>query len=307
MQKYTFNLNTYLAVGAMLLGIVMIDSYGIIIKSLGDLYSTTQLLVFRNVFAIIPLIILILFSQDNSKIFKDLNKKFITVCLIRGLCFTGVNVFFFISVINMQYAIAMTLTFASPFFIALLSIVILKDKVGIYRWSAIVIGFFGVVMIMKPTSDVFVIYSIFPILVAFCWSLSMIVLKFIPENISTAKIQFYSLFFSIVGAIILYFISSDHQPIENIFHLFLMVMTGILGGTGGILFIYAYRLMLPSKLAPFEYLGIPSSFILGWVFFKEAPIDQLFPGVLAIVLAGMIIIWRDAKKENLQRDNKKFY
>jgi drug/metabolite transporter (DMT)-like permease len=307
MQKYTFNLNTYLAVGAMLLGIVLIDSYGIIIKSLGDLYSTTQLLVFRNVFAIIPLIILILFSQDNSKIFKDLNKKFITVCLIRGLCFTGVNVFFFISVINMQYAIAMTLTFASPFFIALLSIFILKDKVGIYRWSAIVIGFFGVVMIMKPTSDVFVIYSIFPILVAFCWSLSMIVLKFIPENISTAKIQFYSLFFSIVGAIILYFISSDHQPIENIFHLFLMVMTGILGGTGGILFIYAYRLMLPSKLAPFEYLGIPSSFILGWVFFKEAPIDQLFPGVLAIVLAGMIIIWRDAKKENLQRDNKKFY
>jgi drug/metabolite transporter (DMT)-like permease len=307
MLKYTFNLNTYLAVGAMLLGIVLIDSYGIIIKSLGDFYSTTQLLVFRNVFAIIPLIILILFSQDNSKIFKDLNKKFITVCLIRGLCFTGVNVFFFISVINMQYAIAMTLTFASPFFIALLSIFILKDKVGIYRWSAIVIGFFGVVMIMKPTSDVFVIYSIFPILVAFCWSLSMIVLKFIPENISTAKIQFYSLFFSIVGAIILYFISSDHQPIENIFHLFLMVMTGILGGTGGILFIYAYRLMLPSKLAPFEYLGIPSSFILGWVFFKEAPIDQLFPGVLAIVLAGMIIIWRDAKKENLQRDNKKFY
>lgn len=307
MNKYSFNINTYLAVGAMLLGIVLIDSYGIIIKSLGDTYSTTQLLVFRNVFAIVPLIFLILFSQDDSKIFRDLNKKFIIICLVRGLCFTGVNIFFFISVINMEYAIAMTLTFASPFFIALLSIFILKDRVGVYRWSAIVIGFLGVIMIMRPTSDVFVIYSIFPILVAFFWSLSMIVLKFIPENISTAKIQFYSLFFSIVGAIILYFISSDHQPIENIFHLFLMVMTGILGGTGGILFIYAYRLMLPSKLAPFEYLGIPSSFILGWVFFKEAPIDQLFPGVLAIVLAGMIIIWRDAKKENLQRDNKKFY
>jgi drug/metabolite transporter (DMT)-like permease len=65
--------------------------------------------------------------------------------------------------------------------------------------------------------------------------------------------------------------------------------------------------MLPSKLAPFEYLGIPSSFILGWVFFNEAPIDQLFPGVVAIVLAGMIIIWRDAKRENVQKDSKKFY
>ena len=195
MNKYSFNINTYLAVGAMLLGIVLIDSYGIIIKSLGDTYSTTQLLVFRNVFAIVPLIFLILFSQDDSKIFRDLNKKFIIICLIRGLCFTGVNIFFFISVINMEYAIAMTLTFASPFFIALLSIFILKDRVGVYRWSAIVIGFLGVIMIMRPTSDVFVIYSIFPILVAFFWSLSMIVLKFVPENISTAKIQFYSLFF----------------------------------------------------------------------------------------------------------------
>jgi drug/metabolite transporter (DMT)-like permease len=307
MNKYSFNINTYLAVGAMLLGIVLIDSYGIIIKSLGDTYSTTQLLVFRNVFAIVPLIFLILFSQDDSKIFRDLNKKFIIICLIRGLCFTGVNIFFFISVINMEYAIAMTLTFASPFFIALLSIFILKDRVGVYRWSAIVIGFLGVIMIMRPTSDVFVIYSIFPILVAFFWSLSMIVLKFVPENISTAKIQFYSLFFSILGELLLYVFSSGHQTIESMSHLFLMAMTGILGGTGGILFIYAYRLMSPSKLAPFEYLGIPSSFILGWIFFKEAPIEQLFPGVIAIVMAGMIIIWRDAKKENLQRDNKKFY
>ena len=258
MNKYSFNINTYLAVGAMLLGIILIDSYGIIIKSLGDTYSTTQLLVFRNVFAIVPLIFLILFSQDDSKIFRDLNKKFIIICLIRGLCFTGVNIFFFISVINMEYAIAMTLTFASPFFIALLSIFILKDRVGVYRWSAIVIGFLGVIMIMRPTSDVFVIYSIFPILVAFFWSLSMIVLKFVPENISTAKIQFYSLFFSILGALLLYVFSSGHQTIESMSHLFLMAMTGILGGTGGILFIYAYRLMSPSKLAPFEYLGIPS-------------------------------------------------
>ena len=51
----------------------------------------------------------------------------------------------------------------------------------------------------------------------------------------------------------------------------------------------------PSTLAPFEYLGIPSSFILGWIFFYEAPIEQLFPGVLGIVVAGFIIIWREKK------------
>ena len=89
MQKYSFNVNTYLAVGAMLLGVLLIDTMGIIIKSLGDKYTTTQLLVFRNVFAIIPLIILIIFSKEDLKIFQNLDKKFIFICLIRGLCFTG--------------------------------------------------------------------------------------------------------------------------------------------------------------------------------------------------------------------------
>ena len=86
-----------------------------------------------------------------------------------------------------------------------------------------------------------------------------------------------------------------------------MIVTGILGGTAAILFIYAYRLISVSKLATFEYLGIPSSFILGWIFFNEAPWDQLFPGVLILVFAGMIIIWRDNKKNTSLKSGKKIY
>ena len=86
-----------------------------------------------------------------------------------------------------------------------------------------------------------------------------------------------------------------------------MTMTGILGGTAAILFVYSYRLISASKIASFEYFGIPSSFILGWIFFKEAPLDQLFPGVLVIIFAGLIIIWRDnVKKQNI-KVGKKFY
>ena len=86
-----------------------------------------------------------------------------------------------------------------------------------------------------------------------------------------------------------------------------MRLTGILGGTAAILFIYAYRLNSASKMASFEYFGIPSSFILGWFFFNEAPWNQLFPGVIVIVFAGMIIIWRDKVKEKSVKVNKKFY
>ena len=86
-----------------------------------------------------------------------------------------------------------------------------------------------------------------------------------------------------------------------------MTLTGILGGTAAILFIYSYRLISASKMASFEYLGIPSSFVLGWIFFKEAPWEQLFPGVIAIVFAGMIIIWRDKKKKKTLKVSKKVY
>tara|TARA_B100001029_G_C15038671_1_gene441995 strand:- start:274 stop:1206 length:933 start_codon:yes stop_codon:yes gene_type:complete len=298
---------TYLAIVTMLMAILCVDLYMVVIKFLGDEYSVVQLTLFRNFAGVIPLFLMILFTKEYFSVFKNLNKKFIFLNLIRGWCFLAMNIFIFISVINLEFATAMTLTFSSPFFIVIFSIIFLKDKIGIYRWSAIVVGFLGVVMIMKPTSDIFNFYSIFPILTAVAWAMQVIVLKFIPDGHSTAKIQLYTLIFNVLGAIILFLITTGHMEIKNTQDFLLMTLTGILGGTAAILFIYAYRLISASKMASFEYFGIPSSFILGWFFFNEAPWNQLFPGVIVIVFAGMIIIWRDKVKEKSVKVNKKFY
>ena len=152
-------------------------------------------------------------------------------------------------------------------------------------------------MIMKPNSSIFSSYSILPILVAFLWAVQVIVLKFIPDNFTTGKIQFYSLFSSFLGSLIFIFFTTGHTYIESNTDFLILSLIGIFGGTAAILFIYSYRLIAASKIAVFEYLAIPSSFILAWIFFDEAPFDQLFPGVLLIVFAGMIIIWRDKNKK----------
>ncbi len=289
--------NTYLAIVTMLLAILCVDMYMVVIKFLGDEYSVIQLAVFRNIAGIIPLFVLILFTKEYFSIFKNLNKKFIFLSFLRGLAFLSMNIFIFISVINLEFATAMVLTFSSPFFIVILSIIFLNDKVGIYRWSAIFIGFFGVVLIVQPGSDIFSFYSIFPILTAIAWAFTVIILKFIPDGNSTAKIQLYTLIFNVIGGVILFFITTGHTEIKGTQDFFLMTLTGILGGTAAILFIYSYRLISASKMASFEYFGIPSSFVLGWLFFNEAPWEQLFPGVFVIVFAGMIIIWRDKVKQ----------
>ena len=290
----------YIAIGSVILGIVCVDAYGIIIKFLGDFYSTVQLTVFRNAFAVLPLLVLLYFTKSFSNTFSELNNRFLIICCIRGICFTLMHICYFLAITNMNFATASTLTFSAPFFIAIFSIFLLNEKVGVYRWSAIIIGFIGVVMITRPASDLFTYFSLLPLLVAIFWSFAMIVLKFIPDNVSISKIQFYSLLFSIIGSIVLYIFTSNHQTISSYKDLSLMVATGVLGGTAAILFIYAYRLVEATKITSFEYLAIPSSFIMGWFFFKEAPLDQLFPGVIAIVFAGMIIIWRDSHREGGQ-------
>ena len=288
---------TYIAIITMLLAILCVDMYMVVIKFLGDEYTVIQLAVFRNIAGVIPLFILILFTKEYISVFRNLNNKFIFLSFFRGLAFLSMNIFIFISVINLEFATAMVLTFSSPFFIVILSIIFLKDKVGIYRWSAIFIGFFGVVLIVQPGSDIFSFYSIFPILTAIAWALSVIILKFIPDGHSTAKIQLYTLIFNVIGGVALFLLTTGHAEIKNSQDFFLMTLTGILGGTAAILFIYSYRLISASKMASFEYFGIPSSFVLGWLFFNEAPWEQLFPGVFVIVFAGMIIIWRDKVKQ----------
>ena len=298
---------TYLAIATMLLAILCIDLYMVIIKFLGDEYSIIQLTLFRNVAAIIPLLLLILFTNEFSTIFKNLGNKFLILSCLRGICFLSMNVFIFISVVNLEFATAMTLTFSSPFFIVILSIILLSEKIGIYRWSAVIIGFVGVVMIMKPTSEIFSLYSIFPILTAIAWAFTVIILKFIQGNHSTAKIQLYTLIFNVIGGLLLFFVTTGHVEIKNFKDFILMTMTGVLGGTAAILFIYSYRLISASKIASFEYFGIPSSFILGWIFFNEAPWSQLFPGVIVIIFAGMIIIWRDNIKNKSIEGNKQIY
>ena len=298
---------TYLAVATMLLAILCIDLYMVIIKFLGDEYSIIQFTLFRNITAIIPLLLLILFTNEFSTIFKNLGNKFLILSCLRGICFLAMNVFIFISVINLQFATAMTLTFSSPFFIVILSIIMLNERIGIYRWSAVIIGFVGVLMIMRPTSEIFSFYSIFPILTAIAWAFTVIILKFIQGNHSTAKIQLYTLIFNVSGGIILFLVTTGHLEIKSLKDFILMTTTGILGGTAAILFIYSYRLISASKIASFEYLGIPSSFILGWIFFAEAPWSQLFPGVIVIIFAGMIIIWRDNVKQKKAEGNKQVY
>ena len=90
---------------------------------------------------------------------------------------------------------------------------------------------------------------------------------------------------------------------EFVIHLLILLIMGICGGSGVLLLIYGSRKAELSKIMPFDYIEIFFALILGWIFFREWPVDQLFPGVLFIVAGGIIIYLRQ-NYYSKQRDRK---
>ena len=130
---------------------------------------------------------------------------------------------------------------------------------------------------------------------ALCYATSSTIVKIFPADRLSGVIQFRSQIFAALFSLLLWFGFGDSVPISSVRDLGLFIGLGLLGGVGVLGLVVAYRMSQPSLLAPFEYFGIPFSLFLGWYVFAETPFDRLFPGVLAIVAGGMVIIWRQAR------------
>ena len=126
--------------------------------------------------------------------------------------------------------------------------------------------------------------------------MSMVLVKVFPNKTPSALIQGQSQISSLFFSLILLYLSSQYVAIENTTDLILLILMGCFGGLGVFLIIAAYRKTKPINVAPFEYFGILFAFSLGGIVFGEAPFEKLFPGVIGIIAAGLIIFWRERKK-----------
>lgn len=285
--------NLLLAVGIILFGFVSFDLMGVIVRTLGDDYPILQLSALRNMFGILPSMILMwrggIFAQ-----LAPLNRPvFHVIALLRAAAVLLAQICFYTALTKIEFATATALAYAGPFFIAGLSVPLLGQKVGIWRWSAIITGFVGVIAILRPFNDDFSIYMLFPVIAAFGYALSSILVRFYPDDISSAAIQMSQQVYTMILSTLFLFLFSAPVGVATPMDAGLFVLMGVFGGVGVLCIVVSYRLADPSAVSPFEYFGIPMSFLLGWLFFSEAPYGTLFPGVLLIIGAGVLIIWRE--------------
>ena len=273
----------------------MYKRQGIVVRILGADYPILQVSVLRNLFGIIPALILLSLGPGVSSI-KKINTPFYwKLIVLRGVVVLLAQYCFYTALTKIEFATASALGFTSPLFITLLSIPILGHKVGFFRLLAVFFGFLGVIAIFQPFSREFTFWLVLPIIAGFCYALSSILVRFFHDDIHSASIQIgQQLITSFVGIIILLSMN-NYVVITSIEDMKLFIFMGLFGGIGVLSLVISYRMVDPATLAPFEYFGIPISFILGWFFFKEAPFGILFPGVFFIVLAGLIIIYRESR------------
>lgn len=272
------------AVFFILLAILLFDIQGAIIKHMGNAYPVQQLATFRNIFGLIPSALVLLLSREWHDKGHILRIRQWRLALLRGFYVAGAQFCFYLSIINMELATATTLTFIGPIFITLLSVFILNHHVGVWRWLAVLIGFSGVILIVQPGTDVFTLFAVLPILASFGYSLSVVSMRLLDNNLSTAIINSYASVGALVGSGLILIIVGGYQSIQSTADWLWLLAMGSVGGCAVLSLIHAYRLTNPGNLSPFEYFGIPFSFVLGWFFSTKHHLSACFPASFLLSL-----------------------
>lgn len=296
-QSSTHN-TLLIAVPTIILSIFLFDVQGVFIKHMGKQYPVEQITLFRNFFGLFPHILVWFFSTVPAGTKRSWKLVRWKLGFGRGLMLIGAQMCFYYAILNMQLATATTLAFSGPLFLTLLSIPLLGHTVGLWRWSAVLVGFVGVVMVMQPGADAFRSVALLPIGAAFFYASASLTSRYFDSDVSTALINIYSTLSALIAALLITVVSGHWIPMHNATDWLWFIAMGSVGGVAVLLLITAYRMAEPSLLSPFEYFGIPFSFFLGWYFFAEAPFDSLFPGVLLIVGGGLLVIWRERVQRN---------
>ena len=190
-----------------------------------------------------------------------------------------------------------------PMIVSLLCIPILGERFGLFKISAVFLGFIGIILIMQPWTDDFDIYILLPVCAAFGYSLARVTSLSFSQKVPSPLINIYAQIGTIVCSLLIIVYFNQWTPFKSTEDFLIIIIMGLIGGTGTLLLIYGARKAELSKITPFDYIEIFFALMLGWIFFQEWPIDKLFPGAIFIIAGGLIIIWRQ-KKRNFLKERK---
>ena len=269
----------------MLMSVCAFSIMDIIVKW-SEAYPLGQVLFFRGFFGVI--LYFIIMPRDRIKNFY-LTKR-------PGLhflrCMSGLIalVAIFIALRNLPLATVVSISFAAPIFTTIFSIFLLSEKVGIFRWIAVLVGFIGILIITEPGFSSFNIYFIYPII--FCLGLSYVAIA-IRQLSTTEPVWLISLYFSIAITLVSLVTLPYGWVIPNFSDLLLLMLIGVFGGVANLWLGQSYKLAEVSLVSPLKYLALVFAIAFGYFIWDEIPSFKTLLGASLVIISSIIIFRRE--------------
>lgn len=266
--------------------LVLFCTMDAMVKALGGTYGSFQLMLFRSAIALIPVSVLI-WQAGGLKIVKA-NRPWLQAARV-AIGFGSLLGFFYVFP-RMPLVDAYAISFAAPLFMVALSVPLLGEPVGWRRWTAVAVGFVGVLIMLDPWGMEFHPISLILLAATFCYALSTILVRLLSRHDHDVVTLFWFAFvssgLSLVGAI------PEWKWPPAMDWLWLIVL-GLLGGFAQILITRAWRLAPAAVLAPFDYTSIVLAVLFGYLWFQEEPSWTVWYGLPLVIGSGLYILHRE--------------
>ncbi|NBX66188.1 MAG: DMT family transporter [Proteobacteria bacterium] len=259
----------------------------VFVKLATEEHSVVEVMFFRNALAIIPVVMLILMHKKGTSLF--LTKRPLAH-LVRGTIGTFSMVLFFWSFALLPLADATALHFAMPIILTALSVPILKEVVGPWRWGAVIAGFIGVLVIASPSGDTNWLGTGVALGAACSSAITMMIIRKMGKTEHALTIVFY---FSTIGAIISAALLPWFWTPPDLPNFIYLIMTGLTGGAAQVCLTKAYAEAPAAYVSPFNYASILFATLFGWLVWGYIPHMHVLIGSAIVIASGLFILYRE--------------
>ena len=269
----------------MFLSVCTFSVMDLLVKWSSD-YPTGEVLFFRGFFGLLPTYFLIPKNKLKTFYTTERSKEHLFRCLMGLMALIAIVV----ALRELPLAVVVSLSYAAPLFITVLSIFLLSEKVGVFRWLAVIIGFIGVIIIAEPGFKGMNYLYFLPLI--FCIGMAFVTIM-IRKLSTTEPIWLISIFFTITISIAGLATIPMGWKMPNFQDFILLALIGVTGGSANLFLTQSYKLSEVSLVAPLKYLALVFAIFFGYFIWNEIPTIKTLIGASLVVLASLIIFRRE--------------
>lgn len=290
-QKHSDDSNRA-AIGFLLVGVAGGIGLDLAAKGLLSNYSLTQFVFLRSSIGLAILV----FAVRQFGGLTELKTRRWQWHLLRTVMATSAMFGFFYGLANMPLVNALTLGFTAPLMVTALSVPFLGDHVGWRRWTAVIAGFMGVLIILRPGANEPTLADVAVLIAAFCYATQAITARLLADTESTYALSFYV----IVGPMLLSaaMLGSATWTPPDLAGWSLFLFAGACSVIAWLGLVSGYRRAQPALLAPFEYTGLVAGAIAGYLIWDEIPDRWVIVGGSIIIASGLFVVYRSNSPVN---------